>query len=340
MGNLAGAELGVIDAVAAAQAANLSFVIRPLRRVAARLVDETVPDVDIDDSGLLRSAAVELVEIGGIGARLGAALRRQTDPYDRNACALEGGNGRIDAPDIGEVPLLRVEFPRSIRGLACLLRRHIGVFGGLGGGGRLLLRVGRRGRNRWSCGRTWLCRLRIRLGRGGTRRRRGGLFADRLTVVVSDHHDDEFGLLGRNDFAHHLRPLEIAALIVADQAGIGAMLAHDANVRVLGKGIFEPVGQPIGVGVAHHHDRGRGFGLFLRRCRGARIIDRRLPFLAVGIVRAALIPAAAEPVVVPLLLLALRTAAPIPPELRLRRQQQREAHARDRDRDTSSKSTG
>src|SRR5215813_2584425 len=167
VGKLAGAELGVIDAVAAAQAANLSFVIRPLRRVAARLVDEAVPDVDIHDSRLLGPAAVELVEIGGIGARLGAALRRQTYPHHRNAGALEGGDGRIDAPDIGELPLLRVEFPRSIGCLARLLRRHVGVFGSLGGGGRLLLRVGRRGRNWRGCGRAWLCRLRIRLGRGG-----------------------------------------------------------------------------------------------------------------------------------------------------------------------------
>src|ERR1700756_1037081 len=108
-------------------------------------------------------------------------------------------------------------------------------------------RKGRGGGNWWSCGRTRLGRLRIRLGRSRTSHHRGGLFADRLTVVVSDHHDDEFGLLGRNDLARHLRPLEIAALIVADQAGIGAMLAHDADLRVLRKGIFEPVSQPIRV---------------------------------------------------------------------------------------------
>src|SRR5262249_56902326 len=105
VGKLAGAELGVIDAVAAAQAANLSFVIRPLRRIAARLVDEAVPDVDIHDSRLLGPAAVELVEIGGIGARLGAALRRQTYPHHRNAGPLEGGGGRIAAPDFGARPL-------------------------------------------------------------------------------------------------------------------------------------------------------------------------------------------------------------------------------------------
>src|SRR5262249_56483065 len=90
----------------------------------------------------------ELIEIGGIGTRFGAALRRQTDPYHWNACALEGGDSRIDTPDIGELPLLRVEFPRSIGCVAGLLRRHVSVFGGLGGGGRLLLRVGRRGRKR------------------------------------------------------------------------------------------------------------------------------------------------------------------------------------------------
>src|SRR5256886_5238176 len=189
LGNLAGAELGLIAAVAAAQAANLSFVIRPLRRVAARLVDEAVPDVDIHDSRLLGSAAVELVEIGRIGARLGTALRRQTHPHDRNACALEGGNGRIDAPDIGELPLLRVKLPRSIGCLARLLRRHIGVFGGLGGGGRLLLRVGRRGRNRrgrerggWGGGPP--VRPRILPWRGGGAPPHGGPFAGPLSPRV------------------------------------------------------------------------------------------------------------------------------------------------------------
>src|SRR5262249_33502845 len=177
------------------------------------------------------------------------------------------------------------------------------------------------------------------LGVGGGGARRGDLFANRLTVVVSDHHDDEFGLLGRDDLARHLRPLEIAALFVANEAGIGAMLAHDADLRVLGKSVFEPVGQPIGVGIAHHYDRGRGLGLLLRRRRRARIVDRRLPFLPLVVI-APIIPTAAEPVVVPVivvLLLTLRTAAPISPELCLRRQQQREADACDRRGNNSSK---
>src|ERR1700704_5283886 len=56
------------------------------------------------------------------------------------------------------------------------------------------------------------------------------LFADRLTVVVSDHHDDEFGFVGCDALARHLRPLDIAARVVADEAGIGAVLAHDADL--------------------------------------------------------------------------------------------------------------
>ena len=63
MGELAGAELGEIDAVAGAQAADLPFVVRSLRIVTARLVDETVPDIDVNDSCFLRPATVELVEI-------------------------------------------------------------------------------------------------------------------------------------------------------------------------------------------------------------------------------------------------------------------------------------
>src|SRR5262249_62127069 len=54
---LAGAELGVIDAVAAAQAPNLSFVIRPLWRGGGALAAPTCPVVDIEKSRLFRSSA-------------------------------------------------------------------------------------------------------------------------------------------------------------------------------------------------------------------------------------------------------------------------------------------
>ena len=50
---LARAELGEIDAIAGAQAADLAFVLRTLRRIAPRLVDEAVPNVDVDDARLL-----------------------------------------------------------------------------------------------------------------------------------------------------------------------------------------------------------------------------------------------------------------------------------------------
>src|SRR5262245_7798060 len=337
MGKLARAELGEVDAVAAAQAADLAFVVRTLRRVAAGLVDEAVPDVDIDDARLLGAAAIELVEIGRVLARLGTALRGETDPEHRNAGALERRDGGVDPLDVGELPLFRAEFPRPVVGLARLLRRHVRILWHRFRRLRLLLGVGRRRRTLLRRGRLrgrcrWL--LRAALRRGGparlSRRRRRSLLADRLAIVVADHHDDELGFLGGDDLARHLRPLDVAARVVADEAGIGAMLAHDRNLGFLGKCVLEPVGQPVRVAIAHHHDRGGGLRLFLRRRRRARIVDRRFAFLRAAVLTkpAAL---AAEPVVVVIvvLLLALRTAAPIP-ELGLRRQQQREARCRDR----------
>src|SRR5262249_28051967 len=107
-----------------------------------------------------------------------------------------------------------------------------------------------------------------------------------------------------------------------------AMLAHDRDLRFFREGIFEPVGQPVRVAVAKHHDGGRGFRLFLRGWRRARIVDGRLAFLlTVGIVTP-VIPAAAPaaPVIV-VLLLALGAIAQTP-ELRLRRQQQRKRDPR------------
>src|SRR5262249_9601632 len=96
---LARAVVGEINAIAAAQAPDLTFIVRTLRRVAAGLVDETVPDVGVDDARLLGPTAVNFVEIGRVLAWLGAALRRQPDPDHRNAGALERRDGRIDALD-------------------------------------------------------------------------------------------------------------------------------------------------------------------------------------------------------------------------------------------------
>jgi hypothetical protein len=32
------------------------------------------------------------------------------------------------------------------------------------------------------------------------------------------------------------------------------VFAHDADLGLLGKGIFKPVSEPIGIGIAHHRD--------------------------------------------------------------------------------------
>ena len=37
------------------------------------------------------------------------------------------------------------------------------------------------------------------------------------------------------------------------------MFAHDADLRLFGKGIFKPVGEPIRIRVAHNDDLDRGF---------------------------------------------------------------------------------
>src|SRR5262249_21139679 len=101
------------------------------------------------------------------------------------------------------------------------------------------------------------------------------------------HHDDEFGFLGSDDLARHLRPLAIAALIVTDEAGIGAMFAHDADLGFLGKGIFEPEGKPVSVRITHHHDVDRG--IIARRAwrrmrviRGPILLDFSGPFPLAG----------------------------------------------------------
>src|SRR5262249_41463249 len=94
--------------------------------------------------------------------------------------------------------------------------------------------------------------------------------------VVSDHHDDELGLLGSDDLTRRLRPVDIAAPVIADETGIGAMLAHDADIGIIGVCIFKPVGEPVRVRVSHDDDFDGGV-LARRGRRCARVIGGLLP---------------------------------------------------------------
>src|SRR5215472_16675265 len=244
-------------------------MIRSLWREPPVLINKAVPNIDIDDSCLLSLAAVQFVEISGIGTRVRATLGGQTNPDDRNAGALQCRDGGVDALDVSELPLFRLEFPWSVIRLARLCRCLIRML--LLDCLPLLIRS-----RRWDC-RGRLYRLRVR------RRGRRSLFTDGLAIIVSDHHYDEVRLLGSDDLARHLRPLTIAALIVTNETGIGAMFAHDADLGLLGKGIFKPVGKPVSVGIAHNHDLDRG--ILTRRgrrsvgvIRGLLLLDFSGPF--------------------------------------------------------------
>ena len=61
------------------------------------------------------------------------------------------------------------------------------------------------------------------------------------------------------------------------------MFAHDADLGLLGKGIFEPEGKPVSVRITHHHDLDRG--ILARRgrrrvgvIRGLLLLDVSGPF--------------------------------------------------------------
>src|SRR5258707_6006461 len=250
-------------------------MVRSLWRELTLLIDKAVPNIDIDNSCLLSLAAVEFVEISRIGTGVRATLGGQTNPDDRNARALQCCDDGVDALDVSELPLFRLELPWSVVRLPRLCRRRVAMLLL----DRLPLQIRRR---RWDW-RGRLYRLRVRW------RGRRSLLTDGLAIIVSDHHDDEFGFLGSDDLARHLRPLALAALIVTDETGIGAMFAHDADLGLLGKGIFKPVGKPVSVRITHHHDLDRG--ILARRgwrrvgvIRGLLLLDFSGPFpLAVGV---------------------------------------------------------
>src|SRR5205807_9135072 len=119
---------------------------------------------------------------------------------------------------------------------------------------------------------------------------------------------------------HCLRPVAFAPCIVADEAGIGAMLAHNADLGLLGEGLFEPVGQPVGVGIPDHYTGGRHLRLFLRRQGRTGLIRRAFPTTTiVAVIARPGREKSVEWIVVSPLRAPVIPAAPIP-ELRLRRQ--------------------
>jgi len=94
------AGLGEINAVAGPQAPGLALEIRAIERKVSALVDEAVPDVNIDDASLFGVVPVKIIEIGHIGGRLRSADRRQPDPEHRHALALERSDRVVDALDL------------------------------------------------------------------------------------------------------------------------------------------------------------------------------------------------------------------------------------------------
>ena len=218
-----------------------------------RLIDEAAPNVGIGNTFLLSLASIKFVEVRRVGGGVAIALRGQTNPDDRNAAAFQRRDGGGDALDVSLLPLFRPKFPRAVGLLARLCRRQLAMLSL----DRLPLQVRRFCRARFG----WLFRHRVR------RRGRRSFLPDSLAIVVSDHHDDQVGLFGRDDLAHHLRPFAVAARVVADQTGLGAMFAHDADLGIVGKGVFKPGGEPVSVRIAHHHDLDRGIPAL--RARGS-----------------------------------------------------------------------
>src|SRR6185369_4515421 len=268
--------LGEEDTVRRPQAAHLAFVIRSEVRVFSALVDEAVPDIDVDNTRAFGARPVEIVEINRIGRRFGTAERRQADPDHGHALALHRIDRFIDALGINFRPLIGAEFDCA----AGLLRRL-----------RLRLRSG----SLFLFGVLFFI-LAILFGR-----RLFGLvllafrvvafflvgllwdfaLANARTIADAHHHHDVVGFLLREDIAGNTPPVEIAFGLVSHQTRVKLVFADDRDFRGIRERIFEPVAKPIGHGVAKNDDRRRrrdrlGFRVGLAWRGSTRIVYRRL----------------------------------------------------------------
>ena len=149
VGELACAGLREIDAVIAAELADLAFEVRALLEEAAGFVDKAVPDIDIGDAGLGRAFAIERIQEQHVRGALGAADRGQADPEHRHALGLEDVGQLLDLLAVELDPALVAEFVEAVRVARGLLRRcdrrRVGVVGIVlrqVGVGRLVVRLG------------------------------------------------------------------------------------------------------------------------------------------------------------------------------------------------------
>src|SRR6516225_3968825 len=105
-----GAGLSEMHTIRRTQPTNLAFEVRALHRVTSLLVDEAVPDIDVNDSGFFGARAIKLVEITHVAGRFWAADGRQSDPHDRHAFALERRDHVVDAFGVDRRPWVGMKF--------------------------------------------------------------------------------------------------------------------------------------------------------------------------------------------------------------------------------------
>src|SRR5262249_44663659 len=246
-------------------------------RVFSALVDEAVPDIDVDNPRAFRARAIKIVEIDRIGGRFGATQRRQADPDHGHALAFHCGDRFVDALGIDFRPLFGSEFDSA----TCLLRWlrfRLGsgwlllLFGVL----FLVLRVlfGRR----LFC-LVFLVLLILAFLLVGVL---GGLaLANAFAIADAQHHHDVVGFLLREDIAGDTPPVEIALGFVTHQPRVKLVFPDDRDFRRIRERVFETVAKPIGHGVAQDDNRRRcrdrfGFSIWLAWNRRAPVVYPRL----------------------------------------------------------------
>src|SRR4029079_1398825 len=207
-------------AVARTQAAHLAFIVRAEVRVFSRLVDKSIPDVDIDHAGALGAGTIEGIEVDGRSGLLWAADRRQTDPEYRHAFALERGDRVVDALRIDLGPLVGAEFDRTGCPLArlrfgCRDRILLSVLD-------LILRLGFFFRRLFAYFIFFFLLVRFL---------RQVALADILTVADTEHHHNEIRLLLSEDVARNMPPIEIALRLVSQQSRVQFVFADNGNFR-------------------------------------------------------------------------------------------------------------
>ena len=180
-------------------------------------IGKPIPDINIGNAGLTGGLAIERIQEQGVGGRLGAANRGQTNPEDRHSLRFQDGDQVLDLLGVELAPALLAKLIDPRRGSRARRGERRRVIIGCSVAGQFGV-----DRSTFRLGGAVVCRIRLACGfvgglalglRAGVRLVAlfvgfiGARIANRCAIIKSEHHHDGIGLLRGEDAFRRRGPI-------------------------------------------------------------------------------------------------------------------------------------